>query len=44
MHTSEQDEEIKALKGEGFGRRRAAEVLRARGGFCATELDTDRTT
>jgi transposase len=41
--TSEEREEIKALKRENFELRRANEILKAASVFFATELDTDRT-
>jgi transposase len=40
--TSEEREEIKALKRENYELRRANEILKAASIFFATELDTDR--
>jgi len=43
MPTTQEREEIKALKREVFELRRANEILKAASVFFATELDTDRT-
>jgi transposase len=43
MPTTQEREEIKALKRENFELRRANEILKAASVFFATELDTDRT-
>jgi transposase len=43
LPTSEEREEIKALKRENFELRRANEILKAASVFFATELDADRT-
>ena len=43
MPTSEEREEIRALKREVAELRRANEILKAASVFFATELDTDRT-
>jgi transposase len=43
MPTSEEREEIRALKRENAELRRANEILKAASVFFATELDTDRT-
>jgi len=42
LPTSEEREEIKALKRENFELRRANEILKAASVFFATELDADR--
>jgi transposase len=42
MPTTQEREEIKALKRENFELRRANEILKAASVFFATELDTDR--
>jgi transposase len=43
LPTSEEREEIKALRKEVFELRRANEILKAASVFFATELDADRT-
>jgi len=43
LPTSEEREEIKALRREVFELRRANEILKAASVFFATELDADRT-
>jgi transposase len=42
LPTSEEREQIKALKRENFELRRANEILKAASVFFATELDADR--
>jgi transposase len=42
MPTSEEREEIKALKRENYELRRANEILKAASVYFATELDADR--